>query len=267
MSKTILITGSTDGIGLETSKTFLEQGHHVLLHGRNPEKLDKVATDLSNVGIVDSYLADLSDVDEVRKLAKQVSDKHDSLDVLINNAGIFKTTTPISKDGLDMRFMVNTIASYLLTKLLLPLLNNGRVINLSSAAQAPVNLDAVLGKGSMLSAIDAYSQSKLAITMWSFAMADVVDDKHPVIVAVNPGSLLASKMVKEGFGVEGSDLSIAANILFRASLSDEFSDASGKYYDNDIGRFALPHAEALDKEKCHMLVNRIEYILSKLSMP
>ncbi len=264
MQKTILITGSTDGIGLETAKKLLKQGHLVLLHGRNPEKLKNITDELSVLGNVESYVADLSNMDAVRELAKRLSDKHESLDVLINNAGVLKTPNTITKDGLDVRFAVNTIAPYLLTKLLLPMLKQGRVVNLSSAAQAPVKLDALAGKGGELSAMDAYSQSKLAITMWSFAMAKSLGKNGPMIVSVNPGSLLGSKMVKEGFDIEGKDLSIGADILVRASLSDEFANANGRYFDNDSRRFTDPHKDARDEQKSKNVEQAIEAVLINL---
>ena len=83
------------------------------------------------------------------------------------------------------------------------------------------------------------------------------------MIAVNPGSLLASKMVHEGYGVAGKDLGIGADILTRAALSDEFSDANGKYFDNDTGHFALPHADARDDHKCKRLVEEIEALLAE----
>lgn len=262
MTKTILITGATDGIGLETSRLLVEQGHHVLLHGRSPEKLQKVETELSALGSVKSYVADLSDINAVKSLAKAVAEKHPSLDVLINNAGVLQTANAITADGFDIRFVVNTISPYLLTKELLPLLGNcGRVVNVSSAAQAPVDLDALAGKGGELDTMNAYSQSKLAITMWSHAMANLLGNNGPVIVAVNPGSLLGSKMVKEGFGVAGKDIRIGADILVRASLSDEFSNASGKYFDNDSGCFANEHPDALNNEKCKKIIDVIEAVV------
>lgn len=79
---------------------------------------------------------------------------------------------------------------------------------------------------------------------------------------MNPASLLGSKMVKEGFGVAGKDLSIGVDILVRAALSDEFANASGKYFDNDKGRFADPHPDALDDGKCKQVLAAIEIILS-----
>jgi NAD(P)-dependent dehydrogenase (short-subunit alcohol dehydrogenase family) len=139
MQKTILITGSTDGIGIETAKMLTSQGHNVLLHGRNPAKLEDTKKDLSALeggGYIESYVADLARMADVETLAKALTDKHSKLDVLINNAGIFKIPDPMTQNGLDVRFVVNTIAPYLLTQRLIPLLGvTGRVINVSSAAQ------------------------------------------------------------------------------------------------------------------------------------
>lgn len=267
MGKTILITGSTDGIGLETAKRLVQAGHRVLLHGRNPAKLEdaeKVLSALPGGGRVESYVADLSRMADVEALAKAVADTHDHLDVLVNNAGIFKTPDPVTQDGFDVRFLVNTLAPYLLTQRLLPLLGAvGRVINVSSAAQAPVDIAALAGKG-RLADMEAYSQSKLALTMWSREMGLARTESGPAFIAVNPGSLLASKMVKEGFGVAGGDIGIGVDILVRAALTDEFADASGQYYDNDNRRFAAPHPDALDPKKSQEVVSAIEATLAQL---
>ena len=139
MTKTILLTGATDGIGFETAKMLAAQGHTLLLHGRNAEKLQKVKAQLAGETTLESYVADLSRLDDVETLAGAITDNHETLDVLINNAGVFKTPNALTDDGFDVRFMVNTIAPYLLTQKLLPLMNpQSRVINLSwSLAQAP----------------------------------------------------------------------------------------------------------------------------------
>ena len=243
MTKTILLTGSTDGIGLLTAKKLAADGHRVLLHGRSPEKLD--AAERSIVGMTESFVADLSDMSAVRALASDIRAKHKKLDVLINNAGVLRARKPIEKNGFDIRFVVNTFAPYLLTELLLPIIpQNGRVVNLSSAAQAPVDVGAMTLFRPM-GDMDAYAQSKLDITIWSAAMAKDLPE-GPVIVSVNPGSLLASKMVKEGFGIGGNDLSIGADILCKATLDPSFENASGKYFDNDAGRFSSPHPAASD---------------------
>ncbi len=267
MRKTILITGATDGIGLATAKLLAAKGHDLLIHGRNPAKIATTRAALEALngdGSVVGYCADFVSMSDVRSLATSIAEKYNQLDVIINNAGIFKTKNNRTEGGHDVRFLVNTIAPYLLTKLLLPLVpRTGRIINLSSAAQASVDLRALKG-AAQLSDSAAYAQSKLAITMWSFDLAKSVGRNGPVIVAVNPASLLGSKMVKEAYGMEGKDIGIGANILVRAALSDDFSEASGKYFDNDSSQFAQPHADALNLQKNTVLVKTIEDTLFSL---
>lgn len=258
MTKTILLTGATDGIGLETAKLLAAEGHSLLLHGRNPEKLKTAAASLSTSAQVSTYQADLSDLGQTKQLAEMVAKAHPKLDIIINNAGVFKTTTPLTPSGLDVRFVVNTLAPFLLTKRLLPhLAATGRVVNVSSAAQAPVEIEALEGRTN-LSDNAAYAQSKLAITMWSRALAESLGQDGPVIVAVNPASFLGSKMVKDAYGMAGNDLSIGADILVRAALSDEFANATGQYYDNDNKRFAPPHPDALDPAKVKAVMTSIQ---------
>lgn len=266
MQKTILVTGSTDGIGLETARILVSLGHHVLLHGRNPAKLEKVEKRLSELldgGRVESFVSDLSRMADVESLAKAVAEKHAQLDVLINNAGVYCVPDPRTQEGLDMRFAVNTIAPYLLTQRLMPLLGkSGRVINLSSAAQSRVDPEALAGRINLSDGV-AYAQSKLALTMWSHTMALSLKGDGPAIIAVNPGSMLGSKMVKQAYGVAGGDLRIGAEILCRAALSDEFAAASGRYFDNDRGQFASPHPDALNLQKCEEIVHVIEAVLAE----
>lgn len=257
MTKTILITGATDGIGLLTAERLAAQGHRILLHGRNEDKLARAAVGIG--GASETFKADLSRMGEVEALAEAVAAKHDRLDVLVNNAGILKTPDTKTEAGRDIRFDVNTIAPYILTRHLLPIIpQDGRVVNLSSAAQAPVDVAAMKSFRPM-GDMDAYSQSKLAITIWSSELARELPG-GPVVVAVNPGSLLATKMVKEGFGLAGNDLGIGADILIRAARSEEFADASGKYFDNDNGRFASPHMAASDPVQVQAVMSALTEI-------
>jgi NAD(P)-dependent dehydrogenase (short-subunit alcohol dehydrogenase family) len=226
--------------------------------------VERALSAIADGGQVESYVADLSRMADVEALAKAVAEKHAKLDVLINNAGVFTATDPFTHDGLDVRFAVNTLAPYLLTKRLLPLIeSSGRVINLSSAAQAPVDPEALVGRVKLSNGM-AYAQSKLAITMWSRSMALSLKDDGPAIIAVNPRSMLGSKMVKLAYGVAGGDLRIGAEILCRAALSDEFAAASGQYFDNDIGQFSSPHSDALNTQKCEAIVRFIETVLAEI---
>ena len=263
MKKTILITGSTDGIGLETAKELALLGHKVLLHGRSAEKLDLARQSVLSVNAdaeVETYLADLSSLAQTKSMALSVLENNADIDVLINNAGIFKTPAKETDEGLDLRFTVNTIAPYLLTKLLLPVMTKeGRIVNLSSAAQAPV-IAANLTKPSLLDDSQVYAQSKLALTMWTNALANKLEGEQ-VAVSVNPKSFIGSKMVKEAYGIAGGSLKDGSDILVRAALSSEFADASGKYFDNDIGQFSSPHRDALDAEKCDLVLAALDAVI------
>ena len=148
MKKIILITGATDGIGLEAAKLLAKQNHHLILHGRNNEKLNQakniVEESADNYRVspkispkIDTLLADFSDFSDVKQLIKTINSQYPRIDVLINNAGVFKVGDSSTPYGIDLRVMVNTVVPYLLTKELLPLFpESGRIINLSSAAQA-----------------------------------------------------------------------------------------------------------------------------------
>ncbi|WP_166369437.1 SDR family NAD(P)-dependent oxidoreductase [Psychromonas sp. SA13A] len=256
MQKTILITGATDGIGLETAKNLVSLGHHLIIHGRNSEKLaatKSLLMALPNVNTIDTVIADLSELKAVKQLADALLSEYQHIDVLINNAGVFKTPQTKNAQGLDVRFVVNTIAPYYLSQLLAPVLNKqSRIVNLSSAAQSPVNIDAMLGRVD-LDDMQAYAQSKLAIRLWTHSFS--LNSESPDCISVNPGSLLASKMVKEGFGIAGNDLSIGANIVSEIALSPDMAEHNGQYFDNDLGHFAT---EPLSKQQLTMAVDIID---------
>lgn len=264
MTKTILITGSTDGIGLAAARELVARGQRVLLHGRDPMKLesahDRIAAEVRAEGVAGSYTADLSDLGAVERLARHVAEEHPELDVLINNAGVFRTAHPRTPEGRDVRFVVNVLAPFVLGRALaLTLGAGGRIVNLSSAAQARVDLGALRGEV-QLDDQQAYAQSKLALTMWTRAFAAERGDEGPMAVAVNPGSLLATKMVRDAYGIAGSDVSTGAELLCRAALSEDFGDAAGQYFDGDAGRFAPPHADALDDALVEEVVRAIEVL-------
>lgn len=282
MNKTILITGSTDGIGKFAALKLAKAGHQVYLHGRNADKLTSVIAEVKAVATgaatdsISGFVADFSDLNAVRKMAAEVNKKLPKLDVLINNAGINTTASATTKDGLDVRFVVNYLAPHELTNALLPLLKNSskaRIVNLSSAAQDPISYKAFVGQ-ERLDDKDAYAQSKLALTMWSMDLADTVADDDINVIAVNPGSLLNTKMVDEAYGQYWSSADKGANILTELAISDEFANDTGKYFDNDIkdgvhgeakGAFGQPHADALNKEAIAELERQTQTVLQSIS--
>ena len=264
MPKTILLTGATDGIGLVTAKLLVGLGHNLLIHGRNAEKLRNTQAALQQLNAqatVSCYESDFSDLQAVNTMADQLLANQQQLDVVINNAGILSASQNITEAGLDVRIVVNTLAPYILTQRLMPLLNNqSRVLNLSSAAQSPVNLAALAGQQT-LPDMAAYAQSKLAITMWNNALAAEHGENGPVFIAINPGSLLDTKMVQEAFGRTNGGAEIGANLLVRAALDHEFSSATGKYFDNDAKRFNDPHPDALDHNKVSVLMQAMQKLI------
>ncbi|WP_406656903.1 SDR family NAD(P)-dependent oxidoreductase [Methanolobus sp. ZRKC2] len=258
MKKTILITGSTDGIGKLTAIKLAKEGHTIYIHGRNPEKVRGVVSEIKTTTKnekVKGFVADFSDLDSVKQMAEQIKKEISKIDVLINNAGVYSSSPSRNKDGLDVRFVVNYLAPYLLTNKLIPLLKKGaesRIINLSSAAQSSISYKALSGKEE-LSEGEAYAQSKLALTMWSFYLAKKLKDI--AVVAVNPGSLLGTKMVKEVFGNFWSPADKGANILYALSISEEYNGITGKYFDNDKGTFGMAHSDAYSETEIARLIS------------
>ncbi len=265
MKKTILITGSTDGIGKLTALKLAKDGHEIYMHGRNADKLKAVISEIKTASSndnVNGFVADFSDLEAVKNMAKQINQDLSKLDILINNAGVYKSRVAKTKDGFDIRFAVNYLAPYLLAKEIMPLLKKGnasRIINLSSAAQAPVSLEALAGK-QPISEMEGYSQSKLALAMWSMYLAEKEPDL--TVIPVNPGSLLNTNMVKEGWGFHRSSADKGRDILYDLAVADKYGNTSGKYFDNDRGDFGAIHPAGDNEEAIHALINKTNELLN-----
>lgn len=266
MKKIILITGSTDGIGKLAAIKLAKDGHHIYLHGRNANKLAEVISEIkaaSNHENVNGFVADFSDLEAVQEMANQIKNELPKIDVLINNAGVFKSSNTLTKGGFDMRIAVNYFAPYILTNSLLPLLKEGnasRIINLSSAAQATIS-EAILRGTTQGSQQETYAQSKLALLMWSFYLAKKEQDI--VTIPVNPGSLLNTNMVREAYGKFWSSADKGADILYDLAIDEKYKSMSGKYFDNDRGSFGEAHADAYHDEKIDSLIESTKDILGE----
>jgi NAD(P)-dependent dehydrogenase (short-subunit alcohol dehydrogenase family) len=140
---TILVTGATDGLGERVALELAGRGATVLLHGRNPERLEAALEEIrreTGNEKLGSYLADLSSLGAVRRLAGRVLSDQERLDALVNNAGVIVQERKESEDGIELTFAINYLAHFLLTSLLLPLLRGSapaRIVNVASAGQSP----------------------------------------------------------------------------------------------------------------------------------
>lgn len=201
--KICLITGSTDGIGLETAKTLAQQGAHVILHGRNASKGEKALAAVQALvpnATVEFIKADFASLDEVRSMAGDLNSRFEKIDVLINNAGASSTATlSQSKDGYELTFAVNHLAPFLLTNLLLDKLKaagNARVVNVSSVGHtmAPFDINDLMTENAK--PLHAYFRAKFANILFSNELARRLADDGITSNALHPGT------VKSNFGKE-----------------------------------------------------------------
>lgn len=203
---TVLITGSTQGLGRHVALDLAGKGATLLLHGGDRGRLDEVAAEVRVTAPdvpVRTYLADLADLDQVRAMAARVLDAESRLDVLVNNVAIGFGTDhvrrEVSRQGHELRFAVNYLAPYLLTRELLPLLTASapaRVVNVASIGQAPIDFDDVMLERDY-EGVNAYCRSKLAMIMSTFGLAAGLVDSRVTVNALHPAHLMDTRGVRE----------------------------------------------------------------------
>jgi len=252
--QTILVTGSTDGIGKATAHTLAQQGHRVLLHGRNRGKGRAVLEELEEATGSDRlalFIADLSVQERVRGLAEEVGETHDSLDVLINNAGVFMPERKVAPGGIEMTFAVNYIAPFLLTHDLLPLLSasrRARVVNVASIAHRSVrSVDWENLPGfDDYDAYDAYAVSKLGLVAFTARLARVLEGTKTTANCLHPG-VIDTKLLRAYTGEQGSaPPEQGAEVEVYLATSPDAAAVNGGYF--EATRWARPSPLALDPE-------------------
>jgi NAD(P)-dependent dehydrogenase (short-subunit alcohol dehydrogenase family) len=251
----ILVTGSTDGLGKATAGQLAARGGTVLLHGRDQARGDATLREIRRATGSDRlrfYYADFSSLAQVRRLAGNIQADHDRLDLLINNAGIGGAgRRQESHDGYELRFAVNYLAPFLLTHLLLPLLQRSapaRIVNVASVGQAPIDFDDLMLQRHY-DPLRAYRQSKLALIMFTFDLAgrlQATGESGVTVNALHPASLMPTKMVREMFGHSMSTLEEGTEATLRLAISPELDDVTGRYFDQQ--RESRAHGQVYDPE-------------------
>lgn len=241
-----MITGASDGLGRALAETLAAQGHQLIVHGRDERRLAEVAAATGGYAVP----ADLSSLAAVRRLATQVSERYDRLDVLVNNAavgfGAAGEPRQLSTDGHELRLAVDYLAPYLLTRLLLPLLRPApsedgtgrpaRIVNVASIGQHDVDLDdLMLDRG--YDRFVAYRRAKLALIADTFGLAEELAGHGVTVNALHPATLMPTTMVRTAGMDQVESLETGLRATLRLVVDPTLADVTGQYFDRDrVGR-------------------------------
>ena len=247
-NKTIFITGASGGIGLQSARGLAGQGANIIMVGRDRERTSQavefVKTQTGNQSV--SYLlADLSSIQEVRRLAQEFKDKYQTLDVLLNNAGAFFLTRKVSVDGYEMTLALNHLNYFLLTDLLLDMLKaapSARIVNVASGAhyRGHVNFDDLQSRHGY-NGMRVYSMSKLMNVLFTYELARRLEGAHVTANCLHPGFVASNFAGNNGWIVRTVMSFMAGRIsveegakcpIFLAS-SPDVQGVTGKYFNYD----------------------------------
>lgn len=241
--KTLLITGSTDGIGKQTALELAEMGARVILHGRKESKVKGVMQEIAQKtgnDKLDCFIADLSSLQQIHRMGAEIRRKYNRLDVLINNAGVAMSKLEISADGCEMTFAVNHLAAFALTLDLLDLLTQSapsRVINVSSMAHSSSPNFDNLAEPRFFDGWEAYCQSKLCNILFTYKLAEKLRNQGVTANCLHPG-VIDTKLLRVNFG-GGSPVTEGSRKLVYPATAPELATVTGKYFkDNRLTRSA-----------------------------
>ena len=254
--RTALITGATDGLGRAVAERIAAEGATVLLHGRDRGRLDAAARqvgDAAGSGEVRTFLADLAELSQVRRLAAEVRESTDTLNILVNNAGIGsglpdKRERQESADGYELRFAVNYLAPFLLTLELLPLIEASapaRIVNVASIGQYPIDFDDVMIERGY-DGQRAYAQSKLAQIMSGFELAARLPADRVTVNSLHPATFMPTKIVTQERGSTVDELRTGTDATLRLAASPDLDGVTGRYY--EWQQEARANAQAYDPD-------------------
>jgi retinol dehydrogenase-13 len=241
--KIFLITGSSSGIGKETAIQLAKKGFQIIMLCRDSEKSREAWKDvkaLSENSEVDLIYANLSSLESIRSAAKEIESKYNTIDVLINNAGVFKRKFAKSEDGFEMNLAVNFLAPFLLTNLLLPLLKNSksaRIINLTSELYKSGKVTLENEKSTAkYNGNKVYANTKLMVVLFTYRLAKILEAENITVNCVHPGVVQTDvfrdfpKWVNFILGLFISKPESGAKPSIYLATSNDISNVSGKYF-------------------------------------
>jgi len=261
-----LVTGTTSGLGKEVALALAGRGIRVLAHGRDATRLEEVGAEVRAAGgRVETYLADLTDLAQVRALAERVGADHPELTILVNNAGVGGGPPPhkkreLSADGYELRLAVNYLAPVLLTRLLLPQLMAGapaRVVNVGSVGQAPPDFDD-LHMERRYDGADAYFRSKFALAAFTFDLADELKATDVHVNCVHPANFMDTYQVREAGIAPWTSAAAGVEPVLNLAIG-RGGESTGHYFDGTRSRRA--HSKTYKKSVRHELRRVTEDLL------
>lgn len=253
--RTALVTGATDGVGRVVAAALGKDGWRVLVHGRDRKRGEALVREIGEAGGSATFLqADLASLAEVRRLADEVRSAMDRLDLLINNAGIGTAGTvagrQTSVDGHELRFAVNYLSHFYLTRALLPLLKESapaRIVSITSTAQNAIDFDDVMLERGPYEGARAYGQSKLAQIMMTMDLAEELEGTGVTANAVHPAVYMATSMVLNRGGTPMTSIDEGADPVMQVITSP--MAGSGNYWRQATNARAAPQAYDLEARR------------------
>ncbi|MHB8232432.1 MAG: SDR family oxidoreductase [bacterium] len=253
--KTVLITGSTDGIGKQTAAILAKKGFFVLIHGRSAEKCKQTVDEISALTKnknLDYFVYDLISLKEVFDFSAEVKKRYDNLDILINNAGVYLGNYRLSPEGIEATFQINYLSMFFLTLNLIPVIKSSgpeaaRIINVSSMAHSSEMDFENLLKPLKYDGHRAYGLSKLCVIYFTFELSEKLKGKNITVNCLHPG-VINTKLLRDGWGGFGKFFSRgtaegAVTTVYLATAG-EVENITGKYFSDS--KAVKPHPAAYD---------------------
>jgi NAD(P)-dependent dehydrogenase (short-subunit alcohol dehydrogenase family) len=259
-----VVTGSTDGLGEEVARRLGGLGYHVVVHGRDRERGSQVVRAIEQAGgTARFYRADFADLEEVRALGEALLADYERVHLLVNNAGVGPAPNQrlVTEDGHELRFQVNYLAHFLLTRLLLPRLVESapaRIVNVSSGSQTPIDFENVMLEREF-DGWRAYGQSKLAQIMLTFDLTEELAGADVLVNALHPATFMETAMVRDAGIRPQSTVEEGAEPVMRLLTAPDVG--TGGFFDQTTPARAHPQAYDVEARR------RLREISERLTLP